>query len=675
MSCRGNMSALTMSLLALCMLVLSAPATASVVYPGIDTHAGLHKAAVSVLTDAPDLNAAEDEFLQWMERRKRAARVRLEHDRQVLRNLVAQLEAESRSLRKSRGPTPVPTVRPTQPPRGPDLPPLGNVLFVMVDDLRTSLGAYGDPVAITPNFDRLIARGVRFDNMHVSKTECAPSRSSMLAGLRNDEIRVWDFEPTFRKKNPFTPTLPGFLRDQGYYSISVGKTHDERSFGQIGSLKRPDICRTATGTGRKGWACSWDEYMHRFFAKSDFTVCNRGTGAYPERPGKPKVVGETLTYSGSCNETLFDDYCHVLHTIKYMKQLAENPARPWFLAVGFWKPHMPWTAPCQDFDLYADHNRLMQELLPKGIPRNFWSKESSHASKYNNDEIRSYKAWKGTSAPRRIQGYYATVSLVDHQIGRLLDEFDKLPKDVRENTHILLWSDHGFHLGDRGLWGKKTLFEITTRVPFAIVPSQRWKLYMSRELGVNIKTNTHVRAPTDSVDIFPTVLDMLGFNSAPLGLSGASLVPLLIDPSSSVRAAAVTQYQSYQRNGVMGYSIRTTRFRLTAFVNFPPRCRSKSCNMSYRPGKGKYELWDYGVDTDGFERLNYWSDPRYANVRSMMVELFREHASKSWGTLRGVEPFDLNGVDLLPAPNGRELGVLEYEDDERVSEEVGVEEW
>lgn len=466
-----------------------------------------------------------------------------------------------------------------------------NILFLVVDDLRTSLGCYGDPMAITPNIDRLAARGMVFQRAYCQQAVCNPSRSSMMTGRRPDTIAVWDLGSGFREDLPekyrdlpqFSTgthfrsgredlvTLPQFFKNQGYFSTSVGKVYhgspvtedpeswSEPAFGNLIGKKERGLLYYATEENQK------------------------------DRPGSGHKRGSTecadVPDNAYIDGIVAEEACKKLQTLATMES-------PFFLAVGFRKPHIPFCAPKRYWDLY-DREALARPANPDR------PSSAPDVALHDNRELRGY--WdipsEGPISPEKTaelrHGYYACVSYTDALIGQVLDELDRL--GLADNTIISLYGDHGYHLGEKGLWCKTTNYELDTNAPLMLSlpgPGQGGQ-----------KTG----ALCEFVDLYPTLVEAAGFNP-PEGLEGTSLMPLMTDPGRPWKTAAFSQFpRPWRYNGepeVMGYSMRTERYRYTEWQSF------RSREVLAR------ELYDH--TSDSAEIRNLAGD---AGVRSIMEDL------------------------------------------------------
>ena len=428
-----------------------------------------------------------------------------------------------------------------------------NVLFIAVDDLNTDVSSYGHPLVKTPNFDRLAKRGVQFNRAYCQFPLCNPSRASLMTGLYPDVIKVYDLVKTFRQTIPDVVTLPQLFKNNGYYAARVGKIYHYGVPGDIGTNGMDD-------------SLSWVQRVNPI--GRDKTEENKITNLLPNRG-----LGSTLAYlaADGTDEEQTDGKV-ATEAIKLMQQ---NKSKPFFLAVGFYRPHSPYVAPNKYFDMYpVDKITLPNEPADdlKDVP------DAAYFTKPPN--------WGLDEAKRKeaIKAYYATITFMDAQVGRVLDALDKL--GLTDNTIIVLWSDHGYNLGQHGQWMKQSLFENSARVPFIISAPQ----------GVRGKASNRT---VELVDIYPTLAELCNLPAAK-NLSGKSLVPLLKKPDAAWSKPALTQVQ---RQKLMGRSIRTERWRYTEWDE---------------GGKAGIELYD--EQNDPGEITNLYDNKEYEKVRTDLAK-------------------------------------------------------
>ena len=427
-----------------------------------------------------------------------------------------------------------------------------NILFIAIDDLNTDLGTYGHALVHSPNIDRLAERGVRFDRAYCQHPVCNPSRSSLLTGLYPVQTGVLTNQDSFRVYRPNVQTLPEWFRLHGYHTARVGKIFHYNVPMQIGTDGMDD-------------AASWTETHNP--RGIDREVHERINTLIPGQ------FGGTLSWlSMDPSEGLHTDEIGTATALQIMEERhPDRTGQPLFLAVGFYRPHTPFVAPDSLFALYPA--QLIEPAFERpgdrdDIPIAALADRPRQAG-LDNEQRRLI-----------IQAYYASISFVDMQIGRLLDGLDRT--GLSSNTVVVLFSDHGYHLGAHGLWQKGDLFEGSVRVPLIVASPA------SAQGGANTD------ALVELVDLFPTLVDLAGL-PAPEHLVGRSFSPVLDNPEHPGRPSALSVTQSragwvhaeMQGRHVMGYSIRTLRFRYT----------------EWNEGADGVELYDYVVDPDEFDNL------------------------------------------------------------------------
>ncbi|MBN1418201.1 MAG: sulfatase [Planctomycetes bacterium] len=449
--------------------------------------------------------------------------------------------------------------------------PRRNVLLIAVDDLNADLGCYGHPLVKSPSIDRLARRGVRFLNAYCQYPVCNPSRSSFLTGLYPEQTGVLSNAGDFRKKLPDVVTLPQLFMRQGYFVARVGKIFHYGVPNQIGTAGKDD-------------PASWQETVNP--RGIDREVHDR---IHTLQPGQ---FGGTLSWLRLDSEDgAHTDGIGATAAIALLEaHRPEKTGKPFFLAVGFYRPHTPYVAPSKYFDLYPVESIEPEMEIPgdrDDIPL------AALADRPKQREL--------SVAQRKeiIQAYYASISFMDAQVGRLLDAVDRLR--LAETTAIVLVSDHGYHLGRHGLWQKGDLFEGSCRAPLIIA-----------EPG-NPNAGKAAEAIVEFVDIYPTVAELCGLDR-PSHLAGESLVPILRDVGRPGKAAALTvswsraasMHPELRGKRILGATIRTPRFRYTEW------------------GGGEYgvELYDYR--TDPVERKNLAGDPAHRETAARMKRLLEE---------------------------------------------------
>jgi iduronate 2-sulfatase len=440
-----------------------------------------------------------------------------------------------------------------------------NVLFLMADDLNNLLGCYGDPLAKTPHLDRLAARGVRFDAAYCAYPLCGPSRNALLTGLYCNSDGILQNGQIFRQTIPDHVSLPQAFRRAGYFAARVGKLYHYNVPGSIGTNGHDD-------------PGSWELELNP-----------AGVDRLEEQPNifslSPGRFGGTLSwYASPKSEEYHTDGLMAEDAEWVLERCAQRKDRPFFLAVGFFRPHTPYVSPQKYFDLFpADQMPVVRNVEDdqKDIPA------AGLASAKKEQE-------KMTDALRREcrQAYNASISFMDAQVGKVLDALDRL--GLAENTIIVFASDHGYHMGEHGLWQKMSLFEECARVPLLIVAP-----------GV-ARPGTAAKAPVSLVDIYPTLAELCGVE-APQNLQGQSLVPMLKDPDARGRGWAITQVMRGGRNQerFLGYTLRTPRWRYT----------------EWDEGQKGRELYDHEADPQ--ELTNLAENPKLAERVQELSEQLR----------------------------------------------------
>jgi iduronate 2-sulfatase len=395
-----------------------------------------------------------------------------------------------------------------------------NVLFIVADDLNTSLGCYGNQIVKTPNIDRLASRGVLFDRAYCQFPLCAPSRASFLSGRRPETTRVWTLHTPTRKYMQDAVMLPEFFRKAGWFTAGIGKIYHN---GPEHEDPRSWDFRREPPTGGKAAAA---QVLERFVM--------------------PKPRNHTMEWArlNTPDREMPDGI--LAHQASDLIRERAKDGKPFFLGVGFHMPHSPYAAPSKYFDLY-DWARIpvprVSEGYEKSLPEAAWYERA--------DQVRPTEE----ETRRHIAAYYACVSFVDAQVGHLLQTLDDV--NLRSNTVVVLLGDNGYHLGEHGMWHKMTLFEESTRVPLIIhAPGMR------AAAGV-------CRGPVELVDLYPTLAQICELKP-PSGLEGASLVPWLKDPSHPGKKAARSMVGRHEDRSRMtsaftytGKTVRTARWRYT----------------------------------------------------------------------------------------------------------------
>ena len=479
-----------------------------------------------------------------------------------------------------------------------------NILFITVDDLKPDLGCFGDKVAITPNIDKLAARGTVFLNNQCQQAVCAPSRVSMFTGLRPDTTKVWDLKTNMRDMLPDAVTMPQFFSQHGYETTGLGKLmHGAKDGDKVSwtiPCKDDSELKYATPYGYPVSGSYLSEKSRKVYDEIKSKKMGwREKKAYMAKKGASPAI-ESLDLP----DAAYSDGAIADESVKLLKKLA-NSAKPFFLAVGFHKPHLPFVAPKKYWDLYRSESFKVN-------PFQEHAKGSPAFAYHTWGELRHYSGMPAAGAlpedkqQELIHAYYACVSYVDAQVGKVVAELDKL--GLAENTIIVLWGDHGWHLGDHGLWCKHSNFEQATRAPLIVI-------------APGYKGNQKTESPTEFVDVFPTLCQLTGLK-IPGQLEGTSLVPILKNPGAEIKQFAMSQFP--RAGNKMGYSLRTKRFRYTQWLPWSKNTGIKS----YTPIA--VELYDYEKDPQ--EKVNLAGNIEYKNevkkLAGMMKDFFTSYNAK-----------------------------------------------
>jgi arylsulfatase A-like enzyme len=407
--------------------------------------------------------------------------------------------------------------------------PKKNVLFVAVDDLRPALGCAGDPHAKTPTLDALAARGTVFTRAYCQQAVCSPSRSSLLTGRRPDGTKVYDLVTHFRKALPDVVTLPQHFKADGYYAHGVGKIYHP------GYNDEPS------------WSVPWEATKGKTFGPDGQKLLAKlKADAKAKGEDETKVRG-LPTEAPDVADGYLNDGWTADRAIELLKD-REGKAEPFFLAVGFLKPHLPFVAPKKYWDLYDPAKLPVAESStpPKDAPK-FAPQFGGELRAYH--EVPKSGPLSAEAQRKLVHGYYAAVSYMDAQLGRVLAALKE--HGFADNTVVVVWGDHGWHLGDHGMWCKHTNYEKATRAALVMSkPGQKTTGKVCERL-------------VEFVDVYPTLAEVCGLPK-PDGVEGYSFAPLLDDPAKKWKAAAFSQYPRApgQPTGpLMGYAVRTDRYR------------------------------------------------------------------------------------------------------------------
>lgn len=474
-----------------------------------------------------------------------------------------------------------------------------NVLFIAVDDLKPTIGAFGDDLAHTPNIDLLAEHATVFLNNHTQQAVCGPSRASLMTGKRPDYTKVRDLKTKMRDMVPEIVTIPQYFRNQGYKTIGLGKIFDPRCVDEF--------------RDKPSWSVPFMP-EHKFEYSNDFGPPAMGFYQDPKikaqiqklrneaKANGIKNLGKYLrdTFKPPFEKTDAPDDAYVdgalaMYANKFLDEYKPESDEPFFLAVGFKRPHLPFTAPKKYWDMYNlskfeiakfqqnSKNGPSIAYHSSGELRSYITPEISYEISKNNRVILSDEFQK-----ELIHGYYASTSFIDAQIGKIVDKLKET--GLHKNTIIVIWGDHGWHLGDHGLWNKHSNFEQATRSPLVIFDPR-------------VNEKIQIKSPTEFVDIFPTLCAATDLK-IPENLDGKNLMPLVRGEQISVKPFAVSQWTSAKKTG---YSFRTDRYRYTVWLN-----GKKSTDPVFEEDIFAEELYDYR--TDPAETINLAGEKQSVNL-------------------------------------------------------------
>ncbi len=462
-----------------------------------------------------------------------------------------------------------------------------NVLFIAVDDLKPTIGSYGDPMAQTPNIDRLAARGLQFDRAYCMQAVCSPSRNAMLTGLRPQTLRIYDLGTNFRRSVPDVVTLPQHFKQHGWRAEALGKlfhvghgNHEDEASWSVPHFRAKSI----------GYALPENRAQ---LTREEALFANQGGDV-------SKLPRGAAFESADVPDNAYGDGKIAEEAVARLKAAAAKPDEPFFLAVGFLKPHLPFCAPKKYWDLYDPAKLPMPEVTapPKDAP--------AFAPQFGG-ELRQYAGMPKTGpineqqTRQLIHGYYAATSYMDAQLGKVLDALDELK--LADNTIVVFWGDHGWHLGDHGIWCKHTNYEQATRVPLIIAsPGKR--------------AGERTSVITEFVDVYPTLCELAGIEM-PSHLQGESLIRLL-DRSGAGDSEAGVAFQVYPRSTkehgpMLGHAVRTDRWRYVEWQNAEGKAVAR-------------ELYD--LRDDPGETVNVAADSQFEAVVVQHSKLIRDQLAK-----------------------------------------------
>ncbi|MDG2384686.1 MAG: sulfatase [Pirellulaceae bacterium] len=437
-----------------------------------------------------------------------------------------------------------------------------NVLLILVDDLKPALGCYGDVHAKSPNIDRLAKRGMRFDLAYCNQAVCAPSRFTLMLGSHSTSTGLYGLGNQLRKTLPHAVTLPQHFARHGYHTESLGKVFH-------------------IGHGNQGDPDSFSvpHFHEKVIEYLDPKSTNGGMLTREEAYFTNQRLGQigklprgAAFESPDVQDQSYADGRVAAESVRRLRAAKERRAQhgtPFFIVTGFARPHLPFSVPKKYWDQFDAATLPLPEFeeLPQGAPP---------VAGKRGGEINNYKPVPPHGPideklkSQLIHGYYASTSYVDAQIGKLIDELNRL--ELSQTTIVVLWGDHGFHLGDLGIWTKHTNYEQANRIPILIAAP-----------GIT-RPGSSTRQLIESVDLFPTLANLAGLPApqGPQPIDGVNLAPILKDGTKRLRDHA---YHVYPRRRKLGRAIRTEQYRLVQWKNF-----------SDTSDPVEYELYDYHAD-------------------------------------------------------------------------------
>lgn len=439
-----------------------------------------------------------------------------------------------------------------------------NVLFIAVDDWNDWVGCLGHGQAKTPNVDRLAARGMLFTNAHCTVSVCNPSRVAVMTGLRPETTGVFENHQRMRKKVPDLVTLPQHFRQNGYRAEGGGKIYHDV----------PPFCDDPESWDDYFW---WSEYGPKGGKAGRAFRSPYSIPPDPEPAGRPtrQITGLTKrNFDWGAVDQPEKDWPD-FQVAKWASDFLTQPQeKPFFLAVGIFRPHVPWFNPQKYFDLYPEDEIALPKVKPDDVDDlGAWARKRAMDRNSKHDKVVEAGEWKSA-----VRAYLASISHADANVGRVLDALDKGPN--RENTIIVLWSDHGYHLGEKGHWHKRTLWERATHVPLIIAAP-----------GVT-DPGARCSQPVNLIDLYPTLIALTG---VPVReeLAGHSLVPLLKDPRAEWEHPSITTYLPDN------HAVRTEHWRYIRYAS------------------GDEELYDHRKDPNEWNNLA--GKAEYETVRQELI--------------------------------------------------------
>ena len=460
-----------------------------------------------------------------------------------------------------------------------------NVLFLIADDLNCDLGSYNHPLVQSPSIDKLASNGILFENAHNQYPLCGPSRASFMTGMYSDQTKITQNNVLLRTTVPDVITMGQRFRQQGYRSVRIGKIYHYDNPSSIGSSSADDIY-------------TWDYTINPWGRDKE--------EEYKINTLRERQYGGTLSWlAADGKDEEQTDGIVATEAIEQLEKFSKN-GQNFFLAVGMYRPHVPFVAPKKYFDMY-DRNSV--EIMYSGSTPEYLNTLPEPAAKSirwgnRNQGLLNLKS-NNELAKEIKEAYFATTTFMDAQVGRILKKLQQTGLD--KNTIVVFTSDHGYHLSEHGHWQKQTLFENSTRIPLIFS-------------GPGIDQGKRTNSPVEMIDIYPTIMQLTGIDT-PDHVIGKSLKPIFKDINSSVRKSALTKWKN-------GYSIKTERYRLTKWGE---------------NGELGYELYDH--KNDHGEMINLSKDPNYF----LILDSLKQEIN-----------FRISNAKLKPAGLGRQFDQESY---------------
>lgn len=449
--------------------------------------------------------------------------------------------------------------------------PRPNILLICVDDLKPVLGCYGDGRVKSPHIDRLAARGVLFERAFANQAVCAPSRNSLMTGRRPTTLGVYDLGTNFREAMPDAVTLAQYFKQHGWRTEGLGKIF------HVGHGNHEDPASWSV----PHWGPKAGPAGGYALPENRAAQLTREEALFSNVPASEafKLPRGAPTECADVPDATYGDGKIAEEAIRRLRSARERPNEPFFLAVGFLKPHLPFVAPKKYWDLYQPSQFALPRLqVPPGGAPAFAPTTWGELRQYS--DIPAIGPLTPERALHLIHGYHAAVSYMDAQLGRVLDELDRL--GLASNTVIVFWGDHGWHLGDHGMWSKHTNYEQAARIPFLVVAPG-----MTAPGGRS-------GALVESVDVYPTLCELAGL-PVPAGLDGASFAGALKQPAAAKTKEAIFHVFLRSPRGMgelIGRAVRTERYRLVEWKK-----------PGAAPDTAILELYDYVVDPEESRNL------------------------------------------------------------------------